>query len=467
MEVSILQGAFFDTNGNIRPSLPINMFPVLTDSGFSKGYLRTAPGLTLVATGPGQDRGSIVWQGVQYRVMGSQLCSVSGSTVTQLGSVGNDGKPVRLDYGFDRLAIYSANGLYYWSGTALTQVTDPNLGVPIDMCWIDGYYMLTDGANLYVTELNSPTTILPNASEQPPEDPSPVVAVMRVRDEIYAVTTNSIQNFQNIGGLNFPFQVNPSGMIAKGAVGTHAICYFNDTLAFVGNGRNEAPSVYLAGFGEVTQISTPEVDRLLKALTTAQLAAIECEGITDGDERRLYVHLPTVTLVYHMMVSQAAGKPIWTKLAGGGVSMNQAYPARHFAAVGGAFYGGSTTGQVGQLDGTVQTQFGQATTCQFDTAFLYNEGLGAILKSVELVGTAGLAPAGLGSPNAYLSWTRDGQTWSQQQTVSMGSSGQYSKRMQWRPKTRMWNFLGLRFQLQAAANIGFGTLQVIMEPLSA
>lgn len=457
MEVSILQGAFYDTSGNIRPSLPINMQPVLTDSGFSKDYLRTAPGLTLVATGPGQDRGSIVWNGVHYRVMGNQLCSVSGGTVTQLGNVGNDGNPVKLDFGFDRLAIYSAHGLYYWNGTTLTQVTDPNLGTPIDVCWIDGYYMLTDGTNLYVTELNSPTTILPSGSEQPPEDPTPVVAVMRIRDEIYAVTTNSIQNFQNIGGLNFPFQVNPSGMIAKGALGTHAVCYYLNTLAFVGGGRNEAPSVYLAGFGAATQISTPEIDRQLKALTPAQQAAIEIEGMVSGDEQRLYVHLPTVTLVYHNMASQAAQKPIWTQLAGG-VAMNQAYPARHFASVGGTFYGGSATGQIGSHDGTVETQFGQATTWQFDAGLIYNEGKGAIVKSVEL---AGAVNAG----TALLSWTRDGKNWGPQQAVTM-DVGNPSKHVQWRPKTRMWSVLGLRFQGQGAVTAGFGRLDVDLEPLN-
>lgn len=457
MQVSILEGAYFDSQGNIRSSLPINMQPMLGENGFSKGFLRTTPGLTLITVGPGQDRGSILYQGIMFRVMGDQLCSVIAGVVTQLGGVGNDGKPVRFDYGFDRLAILSANGLYYWQNDALTQVTDPNLTIPIDMCWIDGYYMLTDGVWLYVTELSDPTTILPNGSEQPPEDPSPVVALMQIRDEIYVVTTNSIQNFQNVGGLNFPFQVNPSAMISKGATGTRAVTYFRDTLAFVGNGRNEAPSVYMAGFGTVTPISTPEIDRLLTALTPAEQAAIETEQVATQAEQRLYVHLPTVTLVYHYQASQAAQMPIWSRLVGSGA--NAPYPARHFVSIGGYFFGGSPTGQIGSLDETTSLQFGQNTSFQFDTTFLYNGGKGAILQSVELIGTA--EPG-----QASLSWTRDGLTWTTPQTIAIGSATRTPRRMQWRPKTRMWNFMGLRFQLQGGALAGFGRLEVGAEPLN-
>lgn len=466
MRISILEGAYFDANGNIRSSLPVNMRPVLTESGLSKGYLRTEPGLTLAVSLGAQDRGAIVWRGAQYRVIGSQLYWFPTGPAQALGNVGNDGLPVRFDIGFDRIVIYSAGNVYYWNGLTMTQVQNPNIGngPPIDVCWIDGYYMLTDGTNLYVTSLADPTQLLPNAYEQPPEDPSPIVAVMRVRDEIYACTQNSIQNFQNVGGINFPFQVNPSGLIPKGPVGTHAVCYFNATLAFVGSGRtNEAVSVYVAGFGVATPISTPEIDRLLGQLTPAQLTALEIESLVSNDEQHLYVHLPTCSLVYHLNASQAAGQPIWTKVAGG-PNMDQAYPARHFVfingAPGGQIFGGSSTGQICLLDETVQTQIGQPTTWQFDTLLQYNEGRGAILKSAELVGTA--TPG-----TALLSWTRDGLNWSAQQSIAIGSSTTTPKRMQWRPKTRMWNFMGLRFQGKSSAVATFATLNADLEPLDA
>lgn len=467
MRISMLDGVFIGVAGNIRHFPPMNMWPVLGANGVTDGYLRTAPGLTLYATGPGADRGSILWLGAHYRVMGSKLVRIdSGGVVTTLGDVGNDGNPVTFDYGFDRLMIVSAGGLYYWTtASAFIKVTDPNLGTPIDGRWIDGYYMLTDGSYLYVTELNDPTTIWPLKYGSAEADPDPIVAVQRVRDEIYAVGTNSIENFQNVGGTGFPFQRNPGGLVPKGAVGTHAVCYYLDTLAFVGSGRLEEPSVYLAGYGTTDNISTPEIDRLIQATTLTQRAAIEVESVTAYDEQRLFVHLPTTTLVYHRQASLAAQKPVWTQLAGG-VNMDQAYPVRHFAYSGFGWLGGSSSGQIGSFDETVQAQFGAATTGEFQTLFLYNEGRGAILKSAELIGAPGLAGAGV-TPMAYASWTNDGHTWSTERAIPLGQSGDYRRRMQWRPMTRMWTYMGLKIRLPDPALASFAALEIGAEPLNA
>jgi hypothetical protein len=109
---------------------------------------------------------------VCYRVMGTKLVTVaSNGTVTVLGDVGGPTTElVTMDYSFDVLAIASGGRLYYWipvnttatsvwnpTAPILRQVTDPDLGVVLDFCWVDGYFMTTDGANLVVTELSDPT----------------------------------------------------------------------------------------------------------------------------------------------------------------------------------------------------------------------------------------------------------------------------------------------------------------------
>lgn len=467
MQVSILEGVFESATANFRPSYPVNMQPVLGSNGISNGYLRTAPGITPLVSFASSDRGSIMWNGVHYRVMGSKLVSVLGAAVTTLGDVGNDGKPAALDYGFDRLMIASAGGLYYYKSGAVTQVTDVNLGTVLDACWIDGYYMTTDGTSLVVTELSDPYTVNPLKYGSSEADPDPIVAVQRVRDEIYAVNRDTIENFLNIGGTGFPFQRNPGGLIPKGACGTFAVAYFLDTLAFVGGGRDEALSVWLSGYGTATCLSTPEIDRELATLTLAQQAAVEVEGLQQLAEQRLFLHLPTKTLVYHHQASLAAQKPVWTELIGG-VNLDLAYPGRHFANTydQGIVCGNAGTGQLGILDPTVQTLLGQPTTWRFDTLFLYNQSRGAILKSAELVGAPGRAAMGV-TPTAFMSWTQDGMVWSQERSISLGLNGQYQKRMQWRPKTRFANYMGLRFRGASPAVVSFARLEVEAEPLNA
>jgi hypothetical protein len=93
MQIPILSGVYTDDGPDVRVSYPVNMVPVAQQSGVSTGYLRPADGIEAFATGPGSDRGGINWNGVCYRVMGTQLVSVADDgTVTDLGYIGGSGQ---------------------------------------------------------------------------------------------------------------------------------------------------------------------------------------------------------------------------------------------------------------------------------------------------------------------------------------------------------------------------------------
>lgn len=206
MQIPILNGIYTDSGPDLRTSYPVNLVPVPKNSGVSAGFLRPADGIVANGTGPGIDRGGINWRGACYRVMGTNLVSVaSNGTVTTLGDVGT-GDLVTFDYSFDRLAIASGGRLYYWNGTTLTQVTDPDLGTVLDVVWVDGYFMTTDGEFLIVTELSDPTQVNPLKYGSSEVDPDPVVALLKLRNEIYALNRNTIEVFDNVGGDFFPFQ---------------------------------------------------------------------------------------------------------------------------------------------------------------------------------------------------------------------------------------------------------------------
>jgi hypothetical protein len=465
MKVPLLQGAYADSSAAFHTSYPINQEPTLVDSGLSEGYLTNIPGVRQTATGPGADRGSINWNGVEYRVMGSKLVSVDDSwTVTVLGDVGTNGLPVSMDYSFDRLAIASNGNLFYFQpGSGVTQVTDPNLGVALDVQWIDGYFMTTDGQFIVVTELNDPFTVDPLKYGSPETDPDPVLANNKVRGQTYSLNRYTIQNFQDQGGLGFPFQNNPYGLIPKGVVGTHAWAYFLQSFAFVGSGRDEALSVYLAGSGEAISISTSEIDGLLADVSDADQPFILCEPRTEKGEQRLYIHLPDKTLVYMHQASLRNKEPVWHILADG-VLMDKAYSPRHMSLCYGQWIVGDALGRIGFLDSTLETRWGEVTGWQFDTVLLYNEGLGGIIHTVELAGLPGRAPFGV-NPTCALSWTKDGENWSQERFISSGAFGERRKRVQWRPHVKFSNYMGLRFRGASTAMATWAALEVQVEGL--
>jgi hypothetical protein len=207
MQIPILSGIYTDNGPDLRTSYPVNLVPVPKQSGISAGFLRPGDGIVANGTGPGTDRGGINWRGKCYRVMGTKLVEVaSNGAVTVLGDVGGPTNGlVTFDYSFDQLAIASGGRLYYWNETTLTQVTDPDLGTVLDVVWVDGYFMTTDGEFLIVTELSDPTQVNPLKYGSSEVDPDPVVALLKLRNEIYALNRNTIEVFDNVGGDLFPF----------------------------------------------------------------------------------------------------------------------------------------------------------------------------------------------------------------------------------------------------------------------
>lgn len=458
VQIPILAGIYVDGNGDFQLSYPVNREPIITDSGLSKGYLRPAPGVTLLGTGPGPDRGGKLWQGTCYRVMGQELVTVSAAGATQsLGAIsGTD--LATLDFSFDRLAINADLKLWYLHDGALQQVTDPDLGIVIDMLWVDGYFMTTDGTSLVVTELNDPTQIDPLKYGSSEESPDPITGLMKVHGEVHALNRTTIEVFTNIGGTGFPFQRNAGALIEKGCVGPRAKAYIAETYAFVGGGLNEAVGVYFAGAGTALKVSTTIIDDLLAELTDDELYHIQVEARADSDEQRLIIHLPTMSLCHYVNASKLHKEPVWAILASG-IEFDQPYLPRSAIRAYGQWIVGDKNGRIGQYDFGVSTQFGDTTGWRFDTQLLYNGSAWAILGDLELVGTPGR------NSDIFFSCTTDGVTWGQETQIYGGTTGQRNTRMVTRPRRRFSNWMGLRFRGADDGTSSFARLEVDVEAL--
>jgi hypothetical protein len=465
--ISILSGTYTDESADWRGAMPINKEPVIGDNGVSRGYLGTIPGIVQWASGYGPDRGAINWNGTCYRVMGSTLLSVaSDGNVTTYGDVGNDGLPVSMDYSFDRLAITSNLNMFYLSAAGiLTQVTDVDLGKVFDVMFIDGRFMMTDGTYLVITELADPTAIDPLKYGSAETDPDPIQAICKVRNEVYALGQYTIQNFQDIGGAGFPFTNNPGGMIPRGIAGRKTWCYFNESFAFVGCGRREQPTVFIAGAGQALSISTQEVDKLLAALTPAQIAAITMEQRNEQNEQRLYVHLPDQTLVYMNQASIAAGQAVWITLRDG-VTIDQPYSARNMVPCYGKWVVGSPTGQIGYLTEDVMTRWGVDQGWQFQTDFIYNASKGGIVHRLELVGLTGRGTS-TSDNKIFLSSSIDGELWGVEMAISSGKAGERAKRLVWWPNRRFASFISFKFRGTGNNHSSFTRLEAEIEQLAA
>jgi hypothetical protein len=442
------------------------MVPVPKNTGINSGYLRPGDGIVQFGTGPGVDRGGINWRGIYYRVMGTKLVSISdiGAT-TILGDVGSGGE-VTFDYSFDRLGIAAGGRLYYWNGIALTQVTDSDLGVVIDMVWVDGYFMTTDGTFLIVTELNDPYSVNPLKYGSSEANPDPVVGLLKVRNEVYALNRNTIEVFNNVGGDNFPFARIEGAQIQRGPMGTYAACVFLDSIAFVGSGFNEAPAIWLGSNGQTIKLSSREIDQQLLEYTEAQLAKVIVEQRIYRNHQALYVHLPDQTIVYDAASSAQLGQPVWFQLTSSLVGRSL-YRARNIIWVYDDWYCGDPASNVhGRLVDHISTHYDQTIGWDFGTEIVYNAGQGAIFHDLELVCLTGRVAPNT-DPVIWTSYTIDGVTWSQERSFKAGKLGDRNRRIKWLSQGYMRNWRAQKFRGTSDAHISIARLEANLEGLTA
>lgn len=462
MRVPVISGTVADETGAFLNSYPINREPILKQTGIAEGFLAVPPGILQKATGPGADRGAITWNGICYRVMNSKLVRVNADwTVDTLGDVGTGGV-CNLDYSFDNLVINSGTDLYYWNADdGLRQVTDPDLGIVLDAIWVDGYTMTTDGENLVVTELNDPMSVDPLKYGSSEESPDAVTGLEHMHGEVYAFNRFTTQVFQNIGGSGFPFQTVKTATVPYGCVGPAAKCKFIGTIAFVGGEENAMPGVYLLGAGDANKISSSEVDAALAALTEDHLAAVWLEARVWNDDQRLLMHLPDRTWSFSTQVSRKSSVKTWCQYVTSTGTTGR-YEGRGVAYAYGQFIVGSSSGKIGILTNETAQHYGADVGWQFDTGLLYNDAQRAIVNDIELIGTPGRGNA---DSRIFLSYTKDGETWSMERATSAGRLGERNKRVRWPGGIRIEQYMGLRLRGVDASLMGIAALECAVEAL--
>ena len=397
--------------------------------------------------------------------MGSQLVKIdSNGTTTNLGYVGGSGQ-VTLDYSFDRLSIASGGKLFYWNGSTLGQVTDGDLGTVVDVLWVDGYFMTTDGTSLVVTELNNPNSVNPLKYGSSEADPDDIKGLIKLRNEVYALNRYTIEVFQNIGGDLFPFTRIEGAQMQRGVVGTYAAAMFMENIAFLGGGRNEAPAIWIGSNSSTSKISTREIDQLLSEYSETELASAVLEVRVNKGHQFLYVHLPDQTLVYDGAAHQVVSEPVWFVLTSSIVDRGT-YRARNLVWCYDKWLcGDPTTSKHGYFADSISSHYGDVNGWDFGTAIVYNEGRGAIFHELELVCLTGNVQLGT-NPTIWTSYTVDGRTWSQERPRSAGLQGARLKRLNWLQQGSMRHWRCQKFRGTSDSHISVARLEARIEGMN-
>lgn len=371
-QVPIIRGEKAVNSTDYLDKLPKNMIAVAKEIRGAAGYLISADGLVSYGTGAGLDRGGFYndRQGILYRVSGNSLTKVSSNgAVTTIGSVAGGGQ-ASMTYSFNNQMIVTGGNAYLSDGATLTQVTDPDLGNPLDVCWIDGYFFYTDGEFIYHSLITDESQVDPLQFATAEFMPDGTLGVMQTQDNLVMVLGRySIEYFINQANPQFAFSRIAQKSIKGGICGTHCKVELAGNVFILGGRRDESPAIHVVNAGSLSKLSTQTVDQILSSYAEAGLSTAVLEGRTDERDTLLIVRLPNHTLVLNVGAMQQVGiQNAWTTLSYGidcdkWLGANGVYDPR----INKWTYGSAYTASLYLLDKTTGQQGGEKSEYEFST----------------------------------------------------------------------------------------------------
>lgn len=439
MEIPFNKGTKSDLDGDFRTTLPVNYIAVPADNP----YMRSAPGVTKLAELEGVSRGGHWNERLKshFRVNGSALYSVSANgSFESIGVIPGFGQ-VSMPYSFNTQAIINDGSLYLYDGTDLKLVTDIDLGAVFDGVWIDGYYWMTDGEFIVISELTDESEVDPLKYGSSEYSPDPIVGVGKTSDNKgIAFNRYTVEYFVNRGTEGFPFQRVAGRAVKGGLVGTHAKCEVAGTYAILGGAKGENVSVHMLGTGRLDKIASREVDEIIKTYSDNELAGSYLESRGEDGHTFVIVHLPNDTLMCDLSTAE------WTILKSGALGddvwrcINGVLDVRSGKWV----YGDKLGGYLGELTESASSQYGIIAEGMIYTPIVYLNGVSISEMSIKnLPGRGAIGE----NPRAFFSMSKNGLTWGQEHSFGLGGRGEYNKQFIVRALGYVEDYFSLRIRI--------------------
>lgn len=455
--VPIIKGDRVLDNGDYGDAIPINLIAVAREIKGAAGYLISHDGLTLARTGQGADRGAVYssrW-GRSFRVSGQKLIEITSSGVTVIGDI-LGGDRCRFDYGFNSAMVVASGKAYRYDGATLALMTDPDIGAPIDVCWIDQYYVFTDGEYIYQTDISDETSISPLKFATSEISPDKTKAVGKTQDNLLiAINRYTTEYFINEANDNFAFSRINQKAVNKGTVSTGGWIEIDGRIYLLGGGEGEPVSVFALGAGSAQSISTRYIDGIIQSYSEAELSGAWLESRVDKQDKLLYVRLPQHTFLFNIGIAEAMGAGVaWAEIqtdGGAWRGVNGIYDPN----LNGWYYGDSLGANIGKLDTTTAAQYGNSVAAEFQTQLIPIEGFS--ITDLELNSVSGF---GAGDTAMFVSVTQNGITHTPEWSRYISMALDYSMRFIVRKLGYVRQHIGFKFRSLHKDKINVSMLKI-------
>jgi hypothetical protein len=455
--LNFIKGDKVGAEADYRDALPQNMYTVAHPILGVDGYMLQMPGIVSIADGVGIDRGGC-WndkQDAHYRVSGDKFIKVDGSTITQLGTVtGTD--QATLANSFNTQGIVAGGKFYLYDPVnGFVPNTDPDMGSPIDVVWVDNYYFFTDGVFIYHTDITNESSIDPLKYATAEFIPDYTYGVSKTEDnKVMVYGRYSIEYFINGATENFAFQRVPSRAMKIGIVGTHCKTDVAGRTYILGGRKEDSISLHRIGTGSADKLGTREVDKIIAKYSEAELSDSSIESFEHDGYTFVIVNLPNDTLLFNQNAANSFGPAnAWTILQSD-VNGDGTWRARNGvfdANLNRWVFGDKRDGRLGGIDSALSTQYGDIVEWLLYTPAVSIEG--ASIDEVDIQTVPGFTA--FNDATVFISLTYNGITYGREWTEMYGDQGQYGARYIVRRMGYVSNWVGFKLRGASRSRMAF------------
>jgi hypothetical protein len=459
MQIPLIKGDKVDSRADYGDSLPVNRVtvphPIKGDAYYSYQW----EGLTQFAEGVGADRGArwVTRTGLagQYRISGEKFGKVEPSgTFTELGDVTGIDQG-RIAFSFNNIAIAAGGNLYYYNpNDGFREITASIFDTVIDVVWADGFFIVTDGENVYHSQAADEEVFVDQGVAQFRPDVTFGLGINE-DNELLAFGQNTTEYFVNRGLPDeFTYIRIDQKQVKVGICGTH--CKIEDDARWYVLGRTEtsSPGCYIIQSGGYEKISSREIDKLIDQNSEEALKSVTMDAVTKDAVTYIVYHLPNATVVYNATLALKLGPPGAWSILKSDVTGDTPYRARNFVRTPDSsrwICGDKVDGRIGQLDPEHSTQYGELAEWLMYSPLVQLDGLS--IDKVELETIPGFAPDG--DATVFYSRTDNGLWYSNEYIMQYGANQDYFQRFLVRRDGYVRDFTGWKFRGVSRSRMNF------------
>ncbi len=389
--------------------------------GKSQVTVKRMPGIDTNFTAGTANRGGHVFKGDLYTVSGETLFkrTKAGATTT-IGTIPGSQRVSMADNGFDLVIIAAPKG-YQSDGVTVSEIVDPFFfaGGAGDVGFLDGFFIFTrPGTDIIFNSGLNAVTFNPLDFANIEGSPDNLLGLIVDHREIFLAGEDSCELWFNAANpVGSPFSRSPGGYLEIGCASGETLAKIDNTIFWLADDLTVRRLVK----NTPTVISNPGISELIRAQDSS-LAF----GFAYTFEEKFYYVLTfgSLTIEYDIAGGEwhereTRNKDFWVPV--------------DIIKFDGLAVLNSITGQVGKLNSSTKTEFGETQLVQWTYQPIYSEGKRIIHDRLELnmsVGRGTVSGQGV-APEIILLISDDATNFTEYQRRSLGALGKRETRVFW------------------------------------